>query len=162
MSNENEILIVLGSKRYAASTDKDVWIQPPLIGDRRTMVEGDRSITVNQEELFNKERQESGTIRVSGKILLLIHHLTHQCCGKVIRNLKSLRSLENKELSDTSRLLQKVQQHIIGRFIYHMGLVVTPNMQWHIRVNNLTLQIILLRPMEYHLLLIPHHLMVNL
>jgi len=69
MSNENEILIVLGSKRYAASTDKDVWIQPPLIGDRRTMVEGDRSVTVNQEELFNKERQESGTIRVSGKIV---------------------------------------------------------------------------------------------
>ena len=53
MSNENEILIVLGSERYASSTNKDVWIQPPLIGDRRTMVEGDRSVTVNQEELFN-------------------------------------------------------------------------------------------------------------
>ena len=41
MSNENEILIVLGSKRYASNTDKDVWVQPPLIGDMRTMVEGD-------------------------------------------------------------------------------------------------------------------------
>lgn len=69
MSNENEILIVLGSKRYASNTDKDVWIQPPLIGSRRTMVEGDRSVTINQEELFNKERQESGDFRVSGKIV---------------------------------------------------------------------------------------------
>ena len=69
MSNENEILIVLGSKRYASNTDKDVWIQPPLIGDRRTMVEGDRSVTINQEELFNQERQESGEFRVSGKIV---------------------------------------------------------------------------------------------
>ena len=69
MSNENEILIVLGSERYASNTNKDVWIQPPLIGDRRTMVEGDRSVTVNQEELFNQERQESGTFRVSGKIV---------------------------------------------------------------------------------------------
>jgi hypothetical protein len=69
MSNENEILIVLGSKRFASNTDKDVWIQPPLIGDRRTMVEGDRSVTINQEELFNQERQESGNFRVSGKIV---------------------------------------------------------------------------------------------
>lgn len=68
MSNENEILIVLGSKRFASNTDKDVWIQAPLIGDRRTMVEGDRTRTINLEEQFNEERQKSDTFRISGKI----------------------------------------------------------------------------------------------
>ena len=58
MSNENEIKIVIGSKRYAGNTDKDVWIQPPLIGDRRELIEGDRSVLVNQQTLFEKEREE--------------------------------------------------------------------------------------------------------
>jgi hypothetical protein len=69
MSNENEILIVLGSKRYASNTDKDVWVQPPLIGDMRTMVEGDRSAVINQAEQFDKERQESDVFRIAGKIV---------------------------------------------------------------------------------------------
>jgi hypothetical protein len=69
MSNENEIRIVLGSKRYASNTDKDVWIQPPLIGDMRTMVEGDRSVVINQAEQFDKERQESDVFRFAGKIV---------------------------------------------------------------------------------------------
>ena len=68
MSENNEILIVLGSKRFASNTDKDVWIQAPLIGDRRTMVEGDRTRTINLEEQFNQERQNSDVFRLSGKI----------------------------------------------------------------------------------------------
>lgn len=68
MSNENEIKIVLGSQQFAGNTDKDIWIQPPLIGDRRNMVEGDRSITINLADQFNTERQESDTFRISGKI----------------------------------------------------------------------------------------------
>jgi len=68
MSNENEIRIVLGSQQFAGNTDKDIWIQPPLIGDRRTMVEGDRSLTLNLADQFNTERQESNTFRISGKI----------------------------------------------------------------------------------------------
>ena len=68
MSNENEIRIVIGSKRYAGNTDKDVWLQPPLIGDRRELIEGDRSILVNQQTLFETERQESDKFRLAGKI----------------------------------------------------------------------------------------------
>lgn len=68
MSNESEIRIVIGSKRYAGNSDKDVWIQPPLIGDRRELIEGDRSILVNQQNIFEKERQGSNTFRVAGKI----------------------------------------------------------------------------------------------
>ena len=63
MSNQNEIQIVLGSKQFAGNTDKDIWIQPPLIGDRRTMVEGDRSVSLNLAEQFNTERQTSDVFR---------------------------------------------------------------------------------------------------
>jgi hypothetical protein len=68
MGNENDIRIVLGSKRFAGSTDKDVSLQVPLIGTRRTMVEGDRSIVVDAEERFNLERQGSSSFRISGKL----------------------------------------------------------------------------------------------
>jgi len=68
MSNENEIRIVLGSKRFASNSDKDVWLQPDLQGSLRTMVEGDRSRVINQAELFNQERQNSNVFRISGII----------------------------------------------------------------------------------------------
>jgi hypothetical protein len=68
MSNQNEIRIVLGSERSAGSVDRDVWIQPPLIGDRRDLIEGDRSILVNQQTVFDQERQSSDKFRVAGKI----------------------------------------------------------------------------------------------
>jgi hypothetical protein len=59
MPNENNIRIVLGSQQFAGNTDKDIWIQPPLFGDRRTMVEGDRSLTLNLADQFDTERQDS-------------------------------------------------------------------------------------------------------
>ena len=68
MPNENDIRIVLGSQQFAGNTDKDIWIQPPLFGDRRTMVEGDRSLTLNLADQFDTERQESNKFRISGKI----------------------------------------------------------------------------------------------
>lgn len=75
MSQEKETRIVLGSKRYASNTDKGVWMQVPLKGDRRTMVEGDRSLVVNQQKIFNEERQSSNKFRVSGKIVNLFNNI---------------------------------------------------------------------------------------
>ncbi len=74
MGNENDIRIVLGSKRFAGNTDKDVSLQVPLSGVRRTMVEGDRSIVVDAEERFNIERQGSTFFRVSGKISNILNN----------------------------------------------------------------------------------------
>lgn len=68
MGNENDIRIVLGSKRFAGNTNKDVSIQLPLVGNRRTAVEGDRSVIVDAEERFNLERQTNQVFRISGKI----------------------------------------------------------------------------------------------
>jgi hypothetical protein len=74
MSKEDEKRIVLGSKRFVTSTDRPVWIQVPLAGERRTMVEGERNVLVNQLEQFNTERQESSTFRFSGKIVNLFQN----------------------------------------------------------------------------------------
>jgi hypothetical protein len=74
MSRDDEKRIVLGSKRYASSTDKPVWIQLPLAGERRTMVEGERNVFINQATQFNDERQSSGKFRLSGKLVNLFQN----------------------------------------------------------------------------------------
>ncbi len=74
MSKEDEIRIVLGSKRFATSTDQPVWLQVPLVGEKRTMVEGDRNVLVNQVEQFNQEREKCSKFRFSGKIVNLFQN----------------------------------------------------------------------------------------
>lgn len=75
MSNQDEIRIVLGAKRKAGGVNQDVWLQPPLIGDRRELIEGDRSILVNQQNIFDKERQASNKFRLAGKITNLFDNI---------------------------------------------------------------------------------------
>jgi hypothetical protein len=74
MSNPSEIRIVLGSLRYASNNDKDVWVQPPLFSNSREYVEGDRSILVDQQTVFDNERQSSDIIRLSGKITNIVNN----------------------------------------------------------------------------------------
>ncbi len=69
MSQENEIRIVVGSKRNAVTSNKDVQLQVPLFGDRNSYTENDRNVLINLQERFNTERQKSDTIRLSGKII---------------------------------------------------------------------------------------------
>jgi hypothetical protein len=69
MSQESEVRIVLGSKRNAVTSNKDVQIQVPLFGDRNSYTENDRNILINLQERFNEERQKSDTFRLSGKII---------------------------------------------------------------------------------------------
>lgn len=72
MSNPSEIRIVLGSLRYASNNNKDVWLQPPLFSNSKEYVEGDRSILVDQQVVFDNERQSSDIFRLSGKITNVI------------------------------------------------------------------------------------------
>jgi len=118
MGNENDIRIVLGSKRFAGNTDKDVSLQVPLSGVRRTMVEGDRSIVVDAEERFNIERQGSTFFRVSGKISNI---LNNTISGKTTLGLA--------ELMVTLIMLLKVLIHIIGLFMLLILLVAQPPKQ---------------------------------
>ncbi len=74
MFNPTEIRIVLGSLRYASNSDKSVWIQPPLLSNIRQYVEGDRTILVDQQIVFDNERQSSDKFRISGKITNVINN----------------------------------------------------------------------------------------
>jgi hypothetical protein len=72
---EDEKRIVLGSKRFVTNTDNPVWLQVPLVGEIRDMVEGDRTILINQQTQFEEERQESTIFRISGKIVNLFDNV---------------------------------------------------------------------------------------
>jgi hypothetical protein len=69
MRQEDNIRIVLGSKRFAGSANVDEQIQVPLMGSRRDMVQGDRSSIVGLNEIFDEERNSSNVFRLSGKIV---------------------------------------------------------------------------------------------
>lgn len=79
MNNESEIRIVLGNKRFASNTNKGVWVQPPLFSDTREYVEGDRTILVDQQAVFDSERQKSDKFRLAGKIVNVVNN---QVSGK--------------------------------------------------------------------------------
>jgi hypothetical protein len=79
MNNESEIRIVLGNKRFASNNNKPVWVQPPLFSDTREYVEGDRTILVDQQVVFDNERQSSDKFRLAGKIVNVVNN---QVSGK--------------------------------------------------------------------------------
>jgi hypothetical protein len=74
MRKQDEIRIVLGSKRYAGSTIVDEQIQLPLFGQQRSLVQGDRSSIVSLDNIFDGERQTSNTFRLNGKIVNLFNN----------------------------------------------------------------------------------------
>jgi len=64
----SEVRIVLGENRFAGSSNSDMTINVNLQGERKNLIEGDRSIIVNLAERFDIERQKSDKIRITGKI----------------------------------------------------------------------------------------------
>ena len=68
MGYQSEIIYIPGSDRFKGNTDKDLFIQVPLVQDYREFIEGDRTALLNLEEIFDFERQLSQRFRVSGKI----------------------------------------------------------------------------------------------
>ena len=70
MSNKkNDIIrIVKGSERFAGATDVNSQINIELKGSQKNYVEKDRTTILNIAEQFDKERQTSNKISLSGKI----------------------------------------------------------------------------------------------
>jgi len=62
MRKQDDIRIVLGSKRFAGSANVDEQVTITLSGDRRNLVQGDRASLVNIENIFEEERQESNIL----------------------------------------------------------------------------------------------------
>jgi len=73
MSNKkNDIIrIVKGSERFAGSTDVNSQIDVELKGTQKNYVEKDRTSILNSAEQFDKERQASNKVSISGKIINL-------------------------------------------------------------------------------------------
>jgi hypothetical protein len=74
MDNRIDTTIVLGSKRYKSSIDTDLGIKIPLEGNQKEIDEFDRSNVVNLAQIFDEERQESSTFRLTAKLDLLFYN----------------------------------------------------------------------------------------
>lgn len=71
----SEIRIVRGEDRFAGASNTDLSIGVTLQGNKKNIVEGDRSIIVNLEERFNHERQLSTKFRIAGKITNIFNNI---------------------------------------------------------------------------------------
>jgi len=69
MSGEKKISYILGSKRFAGSSVTPQQIPLNLQNTYRDYVQGDRSSLVDLPQIFDFERQNSSTFRISGKII---------------------------------------------------------------------------------------------
>lgn len=71
MGNNNETRIVLGSLRYKSAPDVDSSLKVPLIQNTKEIIEFDRTIDIDLEQVYNDERQISSKFRPSAKFQLL-------------------------------------------------------------------------------------------
>jgi len=67
--------IILPSKKFFGSTNTDQNIRIGLDESRNLLREGDRNIILNNVELFNKERNESNSYKIHGKIKMVFRNL---------------------------------------------------------------------------------------
>jgi len=71
----NNIRIVPSDKRYKGAPTEDITLSVGLNGDRRTMVDGDRTVIINLAERFDQERQRSSIFRITGKITNIFNNV---------------------------------------------------------------------------------------
>jgi hypothetical protein len=71
MSDNNGIRIVLGSLRYKSAPDVDSYVNVPFVQNSKEIIEFDRSIDINLEQVFDDERQKSDIFRPSCKFSLI-------------------------------------------------------------------------------------------
>jgi len=71
----NNIRIVPSEDRYKGAPTEDITLSIGLNGDRRTMVDGDRTVILNLAERFDQERQQSSTFRITGKITNIFNNV---------------------------------------------------------------------------------------
>lgn len=102
MSNKksSEIRVVRGEDRYAGAPNTDISINIDLNNNKKNIIEGDRSIVINLEERFNKERNESTKFRIAGKITNIFNNtISGQTNYEPFRNslyyVNALNSVEN-------------------------------------------------------------------
>jgi hypothetical protein len=81
MSNRIDTKIVLGSKRYQSAIDTDISLNVPLDNTQKEIDEFDRSSVLSLAQVFDDERQESSTFRLSAKIDFLFYNAYYGTTG---------------------------------------------------------------------------------
>ena len=96
MTYQNDIRVLRGSQKYKGSLDKDITIPTPLEQTSRMLIETERNAVLNLNEQYYKERDESTTYRVYGKLKPLVDE---SLIGGVVVQIGSLMidtSIKNK------------------------------------------------------------------
>jgi hypothetical protein len=71
MGNNNEIRIVLGSLRYKSANNVDSALKVPFVQTVKEIVEYDKTVNLDLQQLFDDERQKSLLFRPSCKFLYI-------------------------------------------------------------------------------------------
>jgi hypothetical protein len=71
MGNNTETRIILGSLRYKSASNVDYAVQVPFVQTSKEIVEYDKSIELDLQQLFDDERQKSTLFRPSCKFLYI-------------------------------------------------------------------------------------------
>lgn len=76
----NEILrIVRGSQRYVGAQDNSVRIPYTLESTNKTLIQGNRNLVLNLEDQYFREREESYTYRLYGKVSVVTQNVISGC-----------------------------------------------------------------------------------
>ena len=75
MAGRIENRVVLGSLRFKSSTNTNLLFQVPLVQTAKENVEFDRTLTIQLEELYDKERQKCSIFRPTAKLSLLFSNI---------------------------------------------------------------------------------------
>lgn len=71
MGNNSELRVILGSLRYKSASNVDFGLKIPFVQSTKQMVEYDKNIDLNLQQLFDDERQKSTKFRPSSKFLFV-------------------------------------------------------------------------------------------
>jgi hypothetical protein len=72
MGNRNNIQKVVPTEKFVGAVEQDLYFQVNFDDTSRNLIQGDRSVDVNLDERFNKERQSFTEYRIYGKILPIV------------------------------------------------------------------------------------------
>ena len=71
MGNNKDLRLILGSLRYKSASNVDFGLKIPFIQTTKQIVEYDKNIDLNLQQLFDDERQKSTKFRPSCKFLFI-------------------------------------------------------------------------------------------
>jgi hypothetical protein len=69
MGNNKETRLILGSLRYKSASDVDFGLKVPFVQTSKQIVEYDKNIDLDLQQVFDDERQKSTKFRPSAKLL---------------------------------------------------------------------------------------------